>query len=177
MCLLNYHEGIRTKATSWIQFAWMPVYDENLTPNCPGKGYQSHTARPHPRQSRHQRRCRGRLPDVLCEFLGAGLVQRPVRLNEAQRVTCILYYYYLLVHHYYILLLDLLLLIITICYYTVITLLLHIITCCYNFCYYTVITSLFHIITSFIITCSYIFCYYTVITSLLCIITYSLLLL
>ena len=83
---------------------------------------------PHPRKSWHQCWCRGRLPDVLCEFLGSGLVLRPVRLNEAQCVTCTLYYYYLLVYHYYILLLDLLLLIITVCYYTVITLLLRITT-------------------------------------------------
>ena len=131
---------------------------------------------PHPCQSWHQCWCRGRLPDVLCEFLGAGLVPRPVRLNEAQCVTCTMYYYYLLVYHYYILLFDLLLFIITVCYYTVITLLLHIITSFmityyYNFCYHTVITSLLHIITSFIITYHYIFCYYTVITSLLHIIT------
>ena len=131
---------------------------------------------PHPCQSWHQCWCRGRLPDVLCEFLGAGLVPRPVRLNEAQCVTCTIYYYYLLVYHYYILLLDLLLFIITVCYYTVIILLLRIITSLiityyYNFCYHTVITSLLHIITSFIITYHYIFCYYTVITSLLHIIT------
>ena len=132
---------------------------------------------PHPCQSWHQCWCRGRLPDVLCEFLGAGLVPRPVRLNEAQCVTCTIYYYYLLVYHYYILLLDLLLLI-TVCCYAVITSLLRIITSFiityyYNFCYHTVITSLLHIITSFIITYHYIFCYYTVITSLLHIITYS----
>ena len=131
---------------------------------------------PHPCQSWHQCWCRGRLPDVLCEFLGAGLVPKPVKLNEAQCVNCTIYYYYLLVYHYYILLFDLLLFIITVCYYTVITLLLHIITSFmityyYNFCYHTVITSLLHIITSFIITYHYIFCYYTVITSLLHIIT------
>ena len=44
-CLLNYHEGVRTQATSWIPFAWMPVYDEKLAPNRPTRGYQSHTPR------------------------------------------------------------------------------------------------------------------------------------
>ena len=44
-CLLNYHEGVRTQATSWIPFAWMPVYDEKLAPNRPARGYQSHTPR------------------------------------------------------------------------------------------------------------------------------------
>ena len=51
---------------------------------------------------------------VPCEFLGAGLVQRPVKLNEAECVTCIIYYYHLLINYYNILLLDLLLLIITV---------------------------------------------------------------
>ena len=44
-CLLNYHEGVRTKPTSWIPFAWMPVYDSTLAPDRPGKGFASHTAR------------------------------------------------------------------------------------------------------------------------------------
>ena len=84
----------------------------------------------------------GRLLNVLCKFLGAGLVSRPVKLNEAQRVTCIVYYYYLLMHYYYILLLVLLLLIITV---FVITLLLQ--------HYYVLLHhSLLHIITVFVIT-------------------------
>ena len=43
--LLNLHEGVRTQATSWIPFAWMPVYDEKLAPNRDTSGYNSHTAR------------------------------------------------------------------------------------------------------------------------------------
>ena len=41
--MLNYHEGVRNQATSWIPFAWMPVYDEKLAPLRPSKGYESHT--------------------------------------------------------------------------------------------------------------------------------------
>ena len=36
----------------------------------------------------------GAAPCTLREFLGAGLVPRPVKLNEAQCVTCIVYHYY-----------------------------------------------------------------------------------
>ena len=43
--LLNYHEGVGTQATSWIPFAWMPVYDEKLAPSRDSSGYNSHTAR------------------------------------------------------------------------------------------------------------------------------------
>ena len=69
---------------------------------------------PPPRQSWHQCWCRGLLPDVFYEFLGAGLVPRPVKLNVAQRVTCIVCYYYLSMYYYYILLRNLLLLVITV---------------------------------------------------------------
>jgi len=44
-CLLNFHEGVRTQATSWIPFAWMPVYDDKLAPNRDKAGFESHTAR------------------------------------------------------------------------------------------------------------------------------------
>jgi len=43
--LLNYHEGVRTQPTSWIPFAWMPIYDNKLAPGRPSKGFGSHTAR------------------------------------------------------------------------------------------------------------------------------------
>ena len=43
--LLNYHEGVGTQATSWIPFAWMPVYDEKLAASCDSSGYKGHTAR------------------------------------------------------------------------------------------------------------------------------------
>ena len=43
--MLNYHEGVRNQATSWIPFAWMPVYDEKLAPLRPRYGYESHTPR------------------------------------------------------------------------------------------------------------------------------------
>ena len=42
--------------------------------------------------------CLGLLPHVLCEFLGVGLVPRPVKLNEAECVNCIIYYYHLLMN-------------------------------------------------------------------------------
>ena len=51
---------------------------------------------PCPCQSWQQCWCRGQLPHVLSGFLGARLVQRPVKLNKAPCVTCIAYYYYLL---------------------------------------------------------------------------------
>ena len=44
-CLLNFHEGVRTQATSWVPFAWMPVYDQKLAPDRPTQGFESHTAR------------------------------------------------------------------------------------------------------------------------------------
>ena len=44
-CLLNYYEGVRNQATSWIPFAWLPAYDEKLAPMRPTKGYESHTPR------------------------------------------------------------------------------------------------------------------------------------
>ena len=44
-CLLNFHEGVRTQATSWIPFAWMPAYDDQLAPNRDKAGFESHTAR------------------------------------------------------------------------------------------------------------------------------------
>ena len=44
-CLLNFHEGVRTQATSWIPFAWMPAYDDKLAPNRDKAGFESHTAR------------------------------------------------------------------------------------------------------------------------------------
>ena len=43
--LLNYHEGVRNQAISWIPFAWMPVYDDKLAPLRPKQGYESHTPR------------------------------------------------------------------------------------------------------------------------------------
>ena len=39
------HEGVRTQATLWIPFAWMPVYYPKLAPDRLGKGFASHTAR------------------------------------------------------------------------------------------------------------------------------------
>ena len=129
---------------------------------------------PCPRQSWHLCWGRGRLFHVLCEFLGAGWVLRPITLNEAQCVTFIVYHYYVLLH--------------------IIASVWIVITCYYHFCYYTVITLLSRIITSVIINVNtyyyrfryytvltlllhyyYIFCYYTVITLLLSIITGSLL--
>jgi len=44
-CMLNYHEGVRNQATSWIPFAWLPAYDEKLAPLRPSNGYESHTYR------------------------------------------------------------------------------------------------------------------------------------
>jgi len=44
-CLLNFHEGVRTQATSWIPFAWMPVYDDKLAPERAASGFNGHTAR------------------------------------------------------------------------------------------------------------------------------------
>ena len=44
-CLLNFHEGVRNQATSWIPFAWMPNYDDKLAPLRPARGYESHTPR------------------------------------------------------------------------------------------------------------------------------------
>ena len=43
--LLNFHEGVRTQATSWIPFAWMPVYDDKLAPKRDASGFNGHTAR------------------------------------------------------------------------------------------------------------------------------------
>ena len=43
-CLHKYHEGVRTQATSWIPFAWMPIYDTKLAPGRPSQGFASHTA-------------------------------------------------------------------------------------------------------------------------------------
>jgi hypothetical protein len=43
--LLNFHESVRTQATSWIPFAWMPAYDDKLAPNRPKLGFESHAAR------------------------------------------------------------------------------------------------------------------------------------
>ena len=43
--LLNFHEGVRTQATSWIPFAWMPVYDDKLAPKRDALGFNSHTTR------------------------------------------------------------------------------------------------------------------------------------
>jgi len=43
--LLNFHEGVRTQATSWIPFAWMPVYDDKLAPKRDASGFHGHTAR------------------------------------------------------------------------------------------------------------------------------------
>ena len=42
-CLLNYPEGVRTQATLRIPFAWMPVYNNKMAPNCLGRDYESHT--------------------------------------------------------------------------------------------------------------------------------------
>ncbi len=47
-CLLNFYEGVRTQATvatSWIPFAWIPAYDDQLAPNHDKAGFESHTAR------------------------------------------------------------------------------------------------------------------------------------
>jgi len=44
-CLLNYHESVRSQATSWIPFAWMPVYDDKKAPRRPARGFHSHSAR------------------------------------------------------------------------------------------------------------------------------------
>jgi len=44
-CLLNFHEGVRSQATSWIPFAWMPAYDDKLAPNRDKAGFENHTAR------------------------------------------------------------------------------------------------------------------------------------
>jgi hypothetical protein len=45
-CLLNLHEGVRTQATSWIPFAWMPAYDDRLANRDRDKaGFENHTAR------------------------------------------------------------------------------------------------------------------------------------
>ena len=74
---------------------------------------------PRPRQGWLQTWGRGRVPHVLCEFLGAGLVPRPVKLNEVHWDDyCVLlchYYiftllllriipvdYYVLLHYYYL---------------------------------------------------------------------------
>ena len=110
------------------------------------------------------------LPNVLREFLGAGLVQRPLKCNEVQRMIIITYYFTLLhiilyyyIHHYYILLRSLLIH----DYYTLLhqlllriitALLLHIITSLLHH-YYIIITSLLHHY--------YVPYYYIIITSLL----------
>ncbi len=39
------HETERTKPHRWTPFAWMPVYKDELAPDRPTKGYDSHTAR------------------------------------------------------------------------------------------------------------------------------------
>jgi hypothetical protein len=39
------HESERAKPARWTPFAWMPVYKEELAPNRPTKGFDSHTAR------------------------------------------------------------------------------------------------------------------------------------
>ena len=41
---------------------------------------------------------RGQLLHVLGEFLGSELVSRPVKLNDAQCLTCIVCHYYVLLH-------------------------------------------------------------------------------
>ena len=95
------------------------------------------------------------LPNVLREFLGAGLVPRPLKCNEVQRMIVFTYYFTLLhiilyyyIHHYYILLRSLLIH----DYYTLLhqlllriftALLLRIITSLLRH-YYVIITSLLH---------------------------------
>ncbi len=44
-CLLNFHEGVRTQAASWIPFAWMPAYDDKLAPSRDKSGFESNAAR------------------------------------------------------------------------------------------------------------------------------------
>jgi hypothetical protein len=39
------HESERSKPSRWVPFAWMPVYKEELAPNRPKKGYDSHKSR------------------------------------------------------------------------------------------------------------------------------------
>ena len=39
------HESERSKPSRWVPFAWMPVYKEELAPNRPKTGYDSHKAR------------------------------------------------------------------------------------------------------------------------------------
>ena len=138
---------------------------------------------PRPRQSWHHCWCRGLLPHVLREFLGAGLVNRPVKLNEAQCVTCIVYYYYLLytiTTYYYLTCYYLLLLFFLLCCCYIIIMHYHInrfyvvLLSLLLYCYYIIITySSYYIIHYYVL---WLFCYYTVITILLLrIITYSLL--
>ena len=43
--LLNCHESERSKPSSWIPFAWMPVYKDALAPRRPSQGMQGHAAR------------------------------------------------------------------------------------------------------------------------------------
>ena len=45
-CLLNYHEGVRTNAATWIPFGWLPVYDDKKAPGRKtAAGFESHSAR------------------------------------------------------------------------------------------------------------------------------------
>lgn len=39
------HESERAKPARWTPFAWMPNYKEELAPNRPKEGYESHKAR------------------------------------------------------------------------------------------------------------------------------------
>ena len=49
MCItdttLNIHESERSKPSSWIPFAWMPVYKDALAPERPTQGLTGHAAR------------------------------------------------------------------------------------------------------------------------------------
>ena len=42
---LNIHESERSKPSSWIPFAWMPVYKDTLAPERSVKGLTGHAAR------------------------------------------------------------------------------------------------------------------------------------
>ena len=43
-CLLNYHKDVRTRATLWIPFTGMSVYDNTPAPDSLGLHYNSHPA-------------------------------------------------------------------------------------------------------------------------------------
>ncbi len=43
-CLLNIHEDVRAKPSSWTVVGWMPVLDEEKS-DSPTQGYESNSAR------------------------------------------------------------------------------------------------------------------------------------